>query len=106
VQQVEKFLNHFLGADLDTKKLAHQLGSREDVQERVMELPVCPKCERVAFRDTRKNDPVRRFITCPNCGYHGPTNLVLAGFLKEGYHKDTSYYKGAGERPKIFLGED
>lgn len=48
-----------------------------------MRLPVCPKCERPALRDTRKDDPVRGYITCPVCGYHGPSTMSVGMFVRE-----------------------
>lgn len=59
----QKFFKHMI-----KDPLIHQC---KNVMNRVMQLPICPKCERVALRDTRKGDPERRFITCPVCGYHG-----------------------------------
>lgn len=44
-----------------------------ELRNRMLQLPICPNCERPALRDTRKYDPVQQgFITCPTCGYHGP----------------------------------
>lgn len=33
--------------------------------------PVCPKCERLAFRDVGWKE--NRIATCSNCGWHGKT---------------------------------
>lgn len=54
-----------------------------EIRKRVMYLPVCPKCERPALRDTHKNDPERRFITCPVCGHHGPFTHTVGVHVKE-----------------------
>lgn len=43
-----------------------------EVSGRVMNLPVCPNCERPTLRDTRSYDPVQSgYATCPVCGWHG-----------------------------------
>lgn len=69
----EKYLKHIQKSDL--------LFVSQGVASRMMSLPVCPKCERPALRDTRRGDPREfdlwenpghRYITCPVCGYHGP----------------------------------
>jgi len=54
-----------------------------NIQKRTMQLPVCPKCERPALRDTRKDDPNPRYITCPMCGYHGPFTHTVALHMQE-----------------------
>ena len=44
--------------------MQHPMTRRPDVQDRVLNLPVCPRCERVAFRH-------RSGIKCPMCHYEG-----------------------------------
>ena len=53
------------------------------VRRRMLDLPVCPKCERIALRDTRPGDPQRRYITCPVCGYHGPSTIAAKIFIRD-----------------------
>lgn len=45
---------------------------REDVIPRILDLNVCPKCERPAFKD--KGYAARGIIRCVNCGYSGPAD--------------------------------
>lgn len=55
----------------------------EGVRNRVLDLDVCPKCSNLTLGDTRKDDPVRRYRTCPVCGWHGPGGKTLRDLLKE-----------------------
>jgi len=74
VSLTEKYLRHALKSDLV---------NQPSVRNRMMNLPVCPHCERPALRDTRRGDPVRGYITCPVCGYHGPTTMSVKCFMQE-----------------------
>ena len=70
---------------------------RPDVRVRAMDLPVCPKCERLTFRDRRLGDPppvwgkdeygglvkTNTFVTCPVCHYHGPPGPPARIHVKE-----------------------
>lgn len=47
--------------------LQHPMAQRADVARRVFNMPICPKCERLAFRHKSKNN-----VKCPVCGYEGP----------------------------------
>lgn len=76
----EKYLKHIQKSDLIRMP---------EIKKRVMHLPVCPKCERPALRDTRKGDPERRYITCPVCGFHGPFTHTVGVHFKE--HVPTHY---------------
>lgn len=54
--------------------------------KRSINLPVCPKCERICMYDRRPGDPppslikdewgntvkTKPYVTCPHCLYHGP----------------------------------
>jgi uncharacterized Zn finger protein (UPF0148 family) len=71
----QKYLQHILKSDLISKF--------PEVRSRVMLLPVCPRCERPALRDTRKGDAERRYITCPVCGYHGPFTRTVKCHMQE-----------------------
>jgi uncharacterized protein YbaR (Trm112 family) len=71
----EKYMKHITKSPLIT--------SFPTVYNRVMWLPVCPKCERPALRDTQKGDAERRFITCPICGYHGRFTKTVACHMKD-----------------------
>lgn len=61
-------------------------------------LPICGKCERVALYDRRPEDPppefkidpetgIRRksntYVTCPECGYHGPSGGIFRVRVRE-----------------------
>lgn len=72
---LEKYKKHALESPL--------IANFPTVRNRVMRLPVCPKCERPALRDTRKGDPVRGYVTCPVCGYHGPHTISVGMFVRE-----------------------
>lgn len=57
--------------------------------KRFVNMPVCPKCERLCMYDRRPGDPPARILkdewgnpvkekpytTCPYCGYHGPSSF-------------------------------
>ena len=70
----DKYLNHALRSDLI---------NQPSVRNRMMRLPVCPQCERPALRDTRPGDSQRGYVTCPVCGYHGPSTMSVSCFMKE-----------------------
>jgi len=55
----------------------------EGVAHRVMDLDVCPKCDSLTLGDTRKDDPVRKYRTCPVCGWHGPGGRTLRDVLRD-----------------------
>lgn len=54
-------------------------------RKRLMDLPVCPKCERTGFRDKGWKD--RKSMICPHCGYTGPTQYQLAAYMKDEAYK-------------------
>lgn len=61
----DKFMKHIM-----TDPIFSQF---PEIRNRMMRLPICPRCEKPALRDTRKYDPVQSgYFTCPSCGYHGP----------------------------------
>lgn len=72
---LEKYMKHARKSDMIT--------NNPNIEKRIMQLPVCPRCERPALRDTRKGDPERRFITCPICGYHGPFTHSIRTHVEE-----------------------
>lgn len=51
------------------------------IGRRVLELPVCKKCERVALRDAGPDGKV--WVRCPQCGYHGPGGPSLKVHARE-----------------------
>lgn len=86
----QKFLKHaFNPKDYGTQLI----GLKPHVAQRAMRLPVCPRCEKPALRDTRPYDPKRPqdeiysetngFITCPNCGYHGRFTHTVGLHMQE-----------------------
>jgi predicted nucleic-acid-binding Zn-ribbon protein len=78
----EKYVKHILKPSTATKL--------PEIRSRIAGLPVCPRCERPALRDTRKGDPRMfdidnpgvRYITCPICGYHGPYTHTIRDHMK------------------------
>lgn len=75
-RQLNNFIKHATRSEL--------LRKFNSVKARVMSLPVCPRCERICLRDKRKGDPPGQlYITCPICGYHGPTTMAVRTFIKE-----------------------
>jgi predicted Zn-ribbon and HTH transcriptional regulator len=48
-------------------------------------LPVCPKCERVGFRD--KGWQLNKTMSCPHCGYHGKATHVLSAYVEDRLYK-------------------
>lgn len=55
----------------------------EGVAHRVLHLDICPRCSNLTLGDTQKNDPVRRYRTCPVCGWHGPGGKTLKDLITE-----------------------
>jgi len=71
----EKYLKH---------AFQHQYTKRDDLQHRLMDMPTCRRCERLAFRDRRIGDPQDQlYVTCPVCGYHGPAGPTVRMHVKE-----------------------
>lgn len=54
----------------------HPFAKRPDVRGRVLDLPACKKCERVAFRHEGG-------VRCPICGYEGPAGPPIKMRVKE-----------------------
>lgn len=54
---------------------------RPDVRARVFSLPVCPRCERPAFRD--KGYAQNGTVSCPHCGYTGFSGRTVGIHAKE-----------------------
>jgi hypothetical protein len=64
--------------------LQSNLAKLPQVRHRVLHLPTCAKCQRVAFRDRKVYDkPGNVYVTCPICGYHGPGGPPLKMVMKE-----------------------
>jgi hypothetical protein len=70
---------HFKHATSDGMVSAY-LGDRPGMK-RVNSLPMCPKCERIGLRD--KGWLEKMSMTCPHCGYRGPTDMVYSEYKKE-----------------------
>jgi hypothetical protein len=45
------------------------------------DLPICPRCERIGLRD--KGWSEKHIMTCPQCGYSGPTTKTYGDFISE-----------------------
>ncbi|MCK9444970.1 MAG: hypothetical protein M0Q14_10650 [Tissierellaceae bacterium] len=50
-------------------------------RKEMLELPVCPRCERIGLRD--KGWKAYKIMACPYCNYEGPTSVILKGYLKD-----------------------
>lgn len=68
----EKYLKHIM---------SDAIYRRPDVQGRVFSLPVCPRCERPAFRD--KGYTQNGTVSCPHCGYTGFSGRTVGFHAKE-----------------------
>lgn len=73
---VNKFLEH---------ARQNQMVARNKTTQEMMEMPVCPRCERAGFKD--KGWKEKKIMACPHCHYNGPTTVVLRAYLKEGMFK-------------------
>lgn len=73
---IDTYLNH---------ARQNQLMVKYKSQKEMMELPICPKCERPGFRD--KGWKEHKIMACPVCGYQGPTNMILKAYIKKGLYK-------------------
>lgn len=74
----EKFMAH------STESPLIRLYARMD-RERLLSLPICPKCERLGLRD--KGWVAQKIMTCPHCGYHGKATHQMSAYLNEGCYK-------------------
>jgi hypothetical protein len=74
----EKFMAH------STESPLIRLYARMD-RERLLSLPICPKCERLGLRD--KGWVAQKIMTCPYCGYHGKATHQMSAYLNEGCYK-------------------
>jgi ribosomal protein L37AE/L43A len=74
----EKFMVH------STESPLIRLYARMD-RERLLSLPICPKCERLGLRD--KGWIAQKIMTCPHCGYHGKATHQMSAYLNEGCYK-------------------
>jgi len=86
---------------IEEKYLKHafktKYAKRPDVVIKRMDLPVCARCESVAFRDRQPGDPppvfakdefgvtvkTNTYVTCPVCHYHGPPGPSVRVHVKE-----------------------
>lgn len=53
--------------------------------EKLKDNPVCPRCERVALRDTGYAE--NRTAQCPHCGYRGPMPVTLREYAEKMMYK-------------------
>ena len=75
----EQLRKHFLHATSDGM-VGLYLSDRPGAS-RVNSLPICPKCERIGFRD--KGWLEKMVMTCPHCGYNGKTDTVYSEYKKD-----------------------
>lgn len=47
----------------------------------VVSLPICPKCERAGLRSSGWAE--HHIMTCPHCGYNGPTDTQFSMYSKK-----------------------
>jgi hypothetical protein len=66
-------------------KLQQLYQSMDTGRRRITSLPVCPKCERVGFRDKGWSD--NKTMCCPHCGYRGKATHVLSAYLEDQLYK-------------------
>ena len=76
---VNNYLNHGLSNPLV------QLYMNRGGKTKIMELPICPKCERIGLRD--KGWVTHKIMRCPHCGYNGKATCKFSAYLKEGCYK-------------------
>lgn len=53
--------------------------------EKLKDNPVCPRCERVALRDTGYTE--NRTAQCPHCGYRGSMPVTLREYAEKMMYK-------------------
>lgn len=70
---------HFMHATSD-QMIAMYLADTPG-RKRVNILPVCPRCEKLGLRDKGWNE--KAIMTCPHCGYSGPTDIIYSEYAKE-----------------------
>ena len=75
--------NRYLNHATSSKLLNFYLNNGGKTQ--VMSLPICPKCEKIGFRD--KGWATEKTMVCPVCGYRGPATHQLSAFLKDRQYK-------------------
>lgn len=66
-------------------KLQQFYQSFDTGRKKLQSLPVCPKCERVGFRDKGWKD--RRSMCCPHCGYQGQATHQVSAYLNDKLYK-------------------
>lgn len=74
----EKYMEH------STQSPLVQLYANQ-ARERLLSLPICPKCERIGLRD--KGWARFKTMACPHCGYRGKATIQLSAYLNEGCYK-------------------
>lgn len=73
---VNSYLNH---------ARQNQMIKQNKTQQEMLELPVCPRCERVGFR--HKGWKTHKIMVCPHCGYEGKTTIVMGAYIKRKLYK-------------------
>lgn len=76
IETAEKYLNHARQS---------QMIAMNKTKREMLDLPVCPRCERVGLRDKGWRSHMR--MVCPYCNYEGPTTKILRGYLKDRLYK-------------------
>lgn len=74
---IETYLNH---------ARQNQLVQKHIKGKKLFDQPICPKCERVGFRDKGWMEG-KMTMVCSHCGYKGPTTKILRAYLEEGLYK-------------------
>jgi predicted RNA-binding Zn-ribbon protein involved in translation (DUF1610 family) len=76
--RVETLHNHFFNSKNPYIRM-------HGVENRMKHRDICPKCYNLTLTDTRKGDAVRKYKTCPVCGWHGPASatMTFAEVLKQ-----------------------
>jgi len=87
-KEADKPNEHLVTRPIEGKYLKHAFQhpytKRSDISHRLMDMPTCGRCERLAFRDRRPYDPLDKlYVTCPVCGYHGPPGPIVRMHVKE-----------------------
>lgn len=63
----------------------HQMINRNKTLRESMDLPICPKCQRIGLR--HKGWKEKKIMVCPKCGYEGHTPITLSNYLQQGLYK-------------------
>ena len=77
-------MNIYLPKNVAARIRQHEYLKSLDI-EKLGDNPVCPRCERVALRDTGwSTDKIGR---CPQCGYRGRMTVTLREYAEKHLYK-------------------